>query len=447
MCTVQDTDKTARRLANQWLLPLTVFAVTTSVYLLTAAYESVSGDVLTANVASWQLATTGSPYLDQISFPPLDDHPGRFIWVVELDNGREVIGRSPGAVAAAIPAYFLFGRGAFTIAPGAATAAVLTGLSVVLMFLALRSFMSDRSLMLATMVFALATPVWSVAANGMWPHTITVLGICGMAWAASTEKWWLVGLFGGVLLWGRLHGALIIAVVGILMSWRRRDPRVLLATAVPSGLMLGLQSVWTRWIYHSWNPAASYDTGPFQDFAAKHLIDPVNFLGLLVAPDRGILVWTPLILLLIPALVRSWEELPHWTVALFWGGLTYTVLQGVLNRFSGGDSFYGYRITLELLACGTPMFAYAARHMGRVAQGLFGPVLAVQTLVIAVGAINNGLGLPVDEVWTNHSFVDAATPLIVVLFLTVASLIGWLGQRIWTNPSLATGGTARSEST
>ncbi len=62
----------------------------------------------------------------------------------------------------------------------------------------------------------------------MWTHPVTLLGIGGMAWAASRDRWWLVGLFGGVALWGRLHTALIVAILGLAVAVARRRPRIAL---------------------------------------------------------------------------------------------------------------------------------------------------------------------------------------------------------------------------
>lgn len=425
-----------RWLPDAWRLPVTMFLVAGVVYAISAAYSGVSGDVLTTNLASWQFSR-GTPYLDQISFPPLENHPGRATWVVMLDNGREIVGRSPGAVLAGVPAYALFGGGTFSLVPGAVTASLLTALAVALLALTLQRVLPRREAALATAVFAFSTPVWSVAANGVWPHTVTVLGICGMAWASSvpsSHRWWLVGLFGGVVLWGRLHAAVLVAVFGLYVAWRHRSVRELLQIGMPSAALLALQAGWTRWLYHSWNPASAYNTDPFSDFAGEHRLDVVNQLGFWVSPDRGFLVWTPLALVLLPALVRSWSTLPAWSRGLVWAGLTYTVLQGVLNRFSGGDTFYGYRLMLEFLACATPAFALSARRMGRPARALFAPVVALQAIAITAGAVNNRLGLPHEKVWHDNSFLDALgdQSWLVLPVLVIAGLMGWLGRRMWS---------------
>jgi len=139
------------------------------------------------------------------------------------------------------------------------------------------------------------------------------------------------------------------------------------------------------------------------------------------------------LLVLLPALVRSWKELPAWSTALLLGGLVYTFLQGALIGFTGGDPIYGYRYGLEFLACATPAFALAAPHAGPVARKLLAPVLAVQLVVIALGAVVERVALDYRLAWTHNAFVDAMVAgspalrmtavLLVLLFLLVVRLV------------------------
>lgn len=419
-----------------WVAPLLLFVLSTLVYAATVARSHFSADIWTSNFASWHVAKTGSPWVDGIPFPSFDQNPLRAQWFLDV-HGHTVIGRSPGVVAAALPAYWLARPAHMTTLPGALTAAVLTGLAVMLMFLALRRRISGRDAMLATLVFGFATPVWSVAANDVWPHTITVLGITGMAWAATRDRWWLLGVFGGITLWGRLHAAVIVAIVGLFLAWRRRDPALAVRVGVSSGFFLLLMMVWTHWMYATWNPTASYDTSPFVQYAEDNRFSIVNQLGLWVSPGRGILVWTPLIVLLLPAVVRSWRTLPDWTQALMYAGLAYTVLQGALNRFSGGDKFYGYRLGLEFLACGTPAFALSARRAGPVARRLLGPVIAVQALAITAGAIVDGGFIGTPQAWHANGFVVVIDKVGPVGWVTVvlSAGLGVLAARMWSSAS------------
>ncbi len=412
-----------------WLL----FCVSFLVYAATASRGLVSLDVRTAYIASWRIASSGVPWIEGLVLPEIDTHPFREVWVLEAVNGHTVIGRSPGVVASGLPSYWLFGSAGPTNTPGALTAALLTAAAVTLMFLALRVHLPQRHALLCAAVFGFATPVWSIAANGLWPHTLTVLGIAGMAWAAARDRWWLVGLFGGVVVWGRLHAAVIVAILGLLVGVRRRQPGIVVKVATISVASLVPMSLWTRWMYGDWNPMASYDTTVFTGYAQENRFSVVNHLGFWVSPDRGLFVWTPVLLLLLPALVRSWRTLPDWSRALALGGLAYTLVQLTFNRFSGGDGFYGYRLGLELLAAVTPAFALSSPALGGVARRLVGPVLGLQLFVVFLGASIDAFFVGADDVWTHNAFVNAlvGAPAVVAPLAVLSVFGGWLAQRAW----------------
>jgi hypothetical protein len=421
-----------------WVVPLSLFLLIFAAYALTATRTTVSLDAWSANLASWRIATSGSASIEGLDLPELRDNRLEATWIVDDSDGNLTVGRSPGVVAAALPAYWISQPDDLTLGPGALTAAFISALAALLMYLAMSRFMERREAALASLVLAFATPVWTISANAMWPHTLTVLGIAGMAWASSRDRWWLVGMFGGVALSGRLHAALIVAIVGILVAWSRRRPQIMVVVGVVSGSCLALTSVWNHWMYGSWDPAAAYDTSSFVDYAADHRLSVTNQLGLWISPDRGILIWTPILVLLLPALTRSWRELPDWTLALLLGGLAYSLLQTTLNRFSGGDSFYGYRIGLEFVAAATPAFALSTRRMGIWAKLVIGPLIGVQVCAILTGAVVEGFFVPTDRVWEDNAFAVAlrTNPLTLPVILAASVLAGILAQRIWANPGL-----------
>lgn len=401
------------------------------VYALTAARSRVSLDVWSANFASWHLVSTGTPWIDGLVIPPLEN-PLRHIWVVEAPNGHTVIGRSPGVVLAGLPAYLVSDRATMSLLPGAITAALLTAAAVVLMYRALTVLIGTRAAVVAALTLGLATPVWTVAANGLWPHTITVLGIAWMAHAASRGSWWVVGVAGGVVLWGRIHGVVLVAVFGLAMAAYLRRPHIAWRVGVPSAVALGLLCVWDRWMYGTFSPFASYTPDYFVDYASTHTLDLVNQLGLWVSPDRGILVWTPLILLLAPAAVRTWREWPPWCRALFLSGLAYTIVQGLLNRFSGGEAFYGYRLGLEFVACAVPGLAFSAVRAGRVVRAALGPAIGLMVGMMLPGAMYD-VFVPLDRVWHDNALLKAfrSAPLRVGAMLVLCALIGlWAQLRV-----------------
>lgn len=319
-----------------------------------------------------------------------------------------------------------------SIVPASLTAAFLTACALALLFIALRRHIRDRDAVVATTVLGFCSPVWAISADSMWPHTITILGIAGMVWGASRDRWWWVGVFGGITLWGRMHAAIIVAVLGLGVAVSRRDGRLPIRIGLPSAGLLVACCGWIRWMYGSWSPLGAYDGATVNANAAQYRFSIVNQLGMWISPDRGILVWTPLAVLLLPALIRSWTSLPDWSKLLLLGGLGYTVLNSALNTFTGGEFFYGYRYGLEMLACATPALALSARRVGRLARPWLGPVAAIQFIAFMLGATGVAATLPQGEAWERNAFVSELSRLGPPGWITaaLAGLMGALAVRL-----------------
>ena len=388
------------------LVPTVLFCVVAGVYALTINPDP-SPDAWTADFAAWHISRTGDPVPDIADFPLLDDNVIRETWIVETADGREAVGRAPGVIAAVVPAYALAQQATVSPVPGGVTAALISAAAVVLFFLVLRDRLGVRTALVASGLLGFATPVWSVAADATWPHTLTTLGILGSAWAADRGRWWLVGIFGGVLLWGRLHAAVVCAAVGLGVAWSRRRPGVAWRIGTSATVALGLVSAWTRWMYGSWDPTSGYRAGDFVRGAAGYALDVGNYLGFVVSADRGLVWWCPLLLVLGPTAWRHRHELPDWSRWLAAGGVSYLLSQAVLNRFSGGDHFYGYRTSLELVVCLAPALALASPWLPERARRWFVPMAVLQVVLIAPGAIADDFYVPVADVWWRNAFVDA----------------------------------------
>jgi hypothetical protein len=419
---------------------IVLFVVAFLVFGATASRSLLCMDVWSANYASWMLATSGSPFLDGASVPKLDESPLRWVWVQDAPNGHTVITRAPAVVIAGIPAHLVAQTDTVSLLPGAFTAAAITALAVLLMHLALSGVMSRRRALVSTAVFAFTTPVWSVAANGVWPQTITVLAISIVSWSAVGQRWWTMGMGGVLLLSARPHAALVVAILGLTLAWRARRVDVAVRVGVPGLVGLFLVAGWTRWVYGSWNPTKLYGAGSFAE-VEKSVVDIPNQLGMWISPDRGILVFTPLLLVLLPAVVHAWGSLPLWTRTLLVAGLTYTLLQGAMIGFTGGDPIYGYRYGLEFLACATPAFALAASHARATELRLIGPVVGLQFVVILLGSIAEGVALNYTMAWSANAFARAMyhEPALIPIALAIGVPVAVAVDR------LARSGRPRSE--
>lgn len=447
-----DTSWVTRR---SWL-PLLVFLIALAAYVPSISRNVVNTDIAANSLTAWHIAHTGKPWMDG-----LDLHEaGKVSHYGTGADGHAVTTRTPGQILAAVP-FFIgsqdtqAGLGFFR---SGLAASVMTAGAVALLFQALRGRLSDRAALGATAVVALTTPMWTVSANGLWTHPLTVLSLAGAALALRRERWWLVGIWLGVGMWGRLHIALIAAVVGLGLSWSRKSRWPAVGIAVPTIVALAGLSVWDHFVFGTWDPRGAYSGHTYASMVPGIRSGAIgqlqNVAGYLVSPDRGFFVWTPLALLLLPALARGWRSAPVWSRWLAVGGLVYSIAQLGLNGFGGGDGFHGYRLALEPLICVAPVYAFTASHAGRWARALAPWVIGLQAGMASLGAFFDATRYYVveDDVWRDNSVLlilreqPALAGAMFLLFGVVAALLVRLSQRhlssVASSPDVAAGASA-----
>lgn len=451
----------ARGRAAAWLIPVLLFFGVFSVYTATAGHEETHIDAHAAMVEAWHIAATGSPWLEgDLSTAMLTNK-----YIGQAENGHLVGLRMAGPVLAGIPAYWLLNRdadpGQFSYSPGALTAALLAAAAVTLLFLSLRSRLTQAASAMAAMAFAFTTPTWTVSADTLWTHPITQLGIAGAAFGASRGRWWLAGLFLAIGMLGRPHVAVIAAVLGLGAALTARSLRPVVGVGVPTVLSLGALVVWNRWMFGVLSIGGAYGDRAEAALAGFEgssewdgaLPQLTNYLGFLVSFDRGLLIWSPVVLILLPALVRGWRQLPAWSRWLLIGGLLYSVAQLRINYFPGGDGFWAYRHALELVTCMLPALAFSTPHLGRVGRLLLAPVLAGQFAVMSVGAVATGYSVLIGNVWTDNGFWMAlrAQPALLgswlVLWLVLGAVAAVAFERRTTSGDVMVSGYGRQSPT
>ena len=430
--------------AATWSVPLALFLSVFAVFASTAERDSVNTDAYAASVGAWRIASTGLPWLDGLDVKQIQGTHGRArqgTWLSEAPNGHVVTQRMAGPILAGVPFYLVLDRGDtpsdFTVGPGGIAASALSALAVLLIFLTIRRRLSLPAALAVALALAFATPTWSVSANGLWTHPVTQLGIAGAAYGLSRDRWWLAGIFLGVGMWGRPHVALIAVVVGLGLALSRRQVRPALGLAVPTIAALGLLGVWNRVMFGDWSIGGAYGDGKIaQAGEGLSTSQATNYLGFLVSADRGFLVWTPVILVLAPALARSWRFLPDWSRWLCLGGALYTLAQLRLDTFGGGVGFYGYRHGLELLTCLAPALALSLPRLGTAGRILAPPVVAAQFAAITIGALVEGFFVPMDRVWTDNGFWVALRhqPALVGSWLGICIAAGLFASMVLRRP-------------
>jgi alpha-1,2-mannosyltransferase len=401
------------------VVPLLLFVGVFSLYFATAERDSVNVDAYAASAGAWRIASAGTPWFDDLDVKKIGGtHKDKGVnrngqWIIESPNGHVTAQRMPGPILAGVPFYWLDGDSGtseshFRLAPAAFAASVLTASAVVLVFLTLRRHVTAPLAVAASLVFAFATPTWTVSANGLWTHPLTQIGVAGAAYGASRKNWWLAGLFLGIGMLGRPHLALVAAVLGLGLAWSRRDWPIALKVATPTLCSLGVVTLWNRVVHGVWSVSGAY-TGVV-DRATQGVEKTLgydlweNYIGFLVAFNRGLLIWTPVLLLFVPAVWRARKSLPDWCWWLLLGALAYTFFQIRLADFTGGIFFYGYRHGLELITALVPVLTLSAVYLGRVSRRLIPIVIAVQVAALSLGAVVEGFFIRPALMWRENSF-------------------------------------------
>lgn len=417
----------------QWLVGVLLYVAVFLPYAATISTDVVNTDVAANSLTAWHIAHTGQPWMDGLDLTETGEvsHYG-----VGRD-GHDVTTRTPGQIWAAVP--FYLGSTphqdeltSFTRS-GLAAAALTSG-AIVLMWVAIGNVTANARLRWGAIgLLAFATPMWSVSGNALWTHPVTVLGISAATLAAARERWWLVGGGLALAMTARIHVAIIAALVGLGVAYAERKPRIAVEVAVPTLICVGLLSLWGQYVFGSWDPRGAYSNHEMSSLVPGVSQGPgylENLAGFLASPDKGLFVWTPLLLLLLPSVVRGFRAAPSWTTWFAVGGVAFGLAQVGVNVFHGGDAFYGYRLGLETLVAVFPLYVASSRFAGSWARALAPVIIGLQVAAFILGSVFEWTNLIVidDEAWTRNSLmasfseVPALIPAFAIIALAVAAL-------------------------
>jgi len=366
------------------------------VYLATATYDAFQlNDNRATNLSAWSLGTRGTLELPE-------EWEGGNRWIKEGRDGGLYTDRFPGAVLWATPfhavsePFFGFGTPGHDVllnyAPGGVAAATVTALAVGVTFLVLRRLAPRRLAMSATVALAFGTGVWSVSADSMWTHGLTHLTLMLGVLATADERYARAGLaFAGAVL-TRPHTAVVPAVMGVCATISTRRWRPMLVIGATSMLGVLLMVVYSRWFFETWLPIAGYSTGrPGGVIRTSWAVTGERIAYTLAHPIRGVMIYTPALLVLLPFVRNGWRAAPTWARSAAVGGLVYLAVQLRVNTWTGGADFFGSRLTLETLVLLTPLLLRTWQTVIVTSERLKGAcvgLLVVGVLLHGYGALN-----------------------------------------------------------
>jgi alpha-1,2-mannosyltransferase len=390
------------------------------VFAATAQYhDPLNNDTRAAAIAAWQLAHHGNATLDAFY--------GHYGWLFE-SHGRYVTDRFPGVIFLAVPFYAVFGGNRYpAIYPGAIAADLATAAATGLVFALATRLVSRPAAVVAALLFSFATGAWTVSADQLWTHGPAQAMVLLTVLLAARKQWLLASIPSGFAILIRPHLgeiAVVLGLAGVLHFKRARPLLIAIGSAVGVViLLLYNHALWDRWsVFGGYHNTASASTSSLREFL-------IGIPGVLVSPERGMLVMTPALLVLLPGLRRAWRVADWWIRASAIAGLAYLATQLWLSRFSGGDGFYSYRTTLESLALWTPLLVlcwheWTAKSLRR--QVAFATLAVVSVVLHAFGAVIN---------WTPSG--KNLSPWETYMPIDLAHHIGAAATAVWIAVGLA----------
>jgi hypothetical protein len=233
----------------------------------------------------------------------------------------------------------------------------------------------------ATATTALATSHWTIAAGGLWSHASAVLwlSIGLFLWSGAVRRARLYPLAGCALAFATLCRPTLLpaALLVALDAWRRPGARRVAAATL--GLVAGIGATG---LFYNWQLYGSLLGGRAEIFAGitqTHAVStyfafsPLNLVGLLAAPSRGLFVYSPVLLFALPGLVRGLRGAAAAPRLMSVAGVGVFLLYGFVATWWGGW-VYGPRYMTDLLPFFTLWLAQAP--VPRVRRPLWGALAA-----------------------------------------------------------------------
>jgi hypothetical protein len=389
--------------------PVGVFLLCVVVYHLNGRPHT-EVDCIAAPYVAWSLVRHAS--LDLTDYGDLNAYRGTELHPAA--SARWVSYRPIGSALAAVPFVAPFALRAMPPSMatmthlGKLTAAVWVAGSVVLFFLLCRR-LAPRAAPLATILYAFGTCMWSVASQALWMHGPATFWLCAalLLLLPSPEgppltfrSAVLAGLCLGLAVLTRPSSAFFPLATGVLWLLHRRW-RLLLGLILGGAGPLALHLAVNHTLYGN-----AFLGGYHSDQWQMQPPIWLSFSGLLIAPSRGLFVYSPALLLAPIGFLAVRRDTPTRAMLTAWaGGAVLTVaFYAHWNEWRGGWCF-GPRFLCEVLPVLGLLFALAYETM----TGAWARRAAVLLVVLSVAVHLSGVfGYRVYAEWQLRHSNDSA---------------------------------------
>jgi hypothetical protein len=285
------------------------------------------------------------------------------------------------------------------------TASLLTALAVSLAFLIARRRVPDRQAAVIALGFGLGTNLWATASQTLWQTETAVAALSGavLCLAVPAAAVTSAGLWSGALLLGFAGAARpqLAPAIAVLVAWlasRRRRAGDLAALIPLLTIAGGVMALNIRWFGHVLGAIPAFEAlHPAVHAVAGTWGNPiVGAAGLVASPSRGLLVFSPVVLVVLAALPAIRRE--RWHGELWWLGLAALVQFAFYATYSvwWGGHTYGPRYMLDILPLLVPL---AAAGLPWVLQRRWRRALGLAALLWSVTLAGTGAFVYPHDQW------------------------------------------------
>jgi hypothetical protein len=299
------------------------------------------------------------------------------------------------------------------------TASLLTAGAVALIFLAVRRLVSQKAAVYTAIGLGLGTNYWALVSRTLWQHETVAFGVALALWA------WLRParlVTAGHVMTGGIGLALactcrlqVVPLAGVLLLWlgiRVGLPRALAAAGIVFAGIAALFAVQYHWFGDVLGGFAAMQRVALRP--ESHGVTSsisrapwIGALGLLVSPSRGLVLFSPVVLLALAGARRSLRGFPDLRLGWLLAASAALFLEYAAYSVWWGGFTYGPRYMMDVLVPLTPAAALGVEvALARVwSRWLSAAALLWSVVVSATGAFmypNDQWNTSPESVDTHH---------------------------------------------
>jgi hypothetical protein len=286
-------------------------------------------------------------------------------------------------------------------------ASIIAALSAVAVFAAAKRFVGDDHVqiaLLAAVAYALGTSIWSAASLAMWTHTPAVLGYAVAIWALTVSRPSIAGVAAAAAAFARPATAPAAALLGMYLAHRMLDDRKHVKDLIRfcgGGFVAGLAGVlYNYWLFGNLVGGAPFRTAIWmEEFGTTDMFSGSlmeGFAGLTISPSRGLLIFSPVVVVAMVGAARAWKSSPVTDLVLLarYSSLAALAIVLIYSKFIawwGGHGFGPRYLTDAMPFLGVLFALGLVPAIGKSARARFWRIAAMAFLsysifIQAVGA-------------------------------------------------------------